>query len=104
MKKHGKKYVDAAKKAPQGAVSVAEAVAFVKANAFAKFDESVELGMRMLAVTSHALYSYIGARREWRAVYTFNTWLTPARIDFTPVRLGSEDRLLIAYGGGQALL
>ena len=47
MKKHGKKYVDAAKKAPQGAVSVAEAVAFVKANAFAKFDESVELGMRM---------------------------------------------------------
>ena len=40
MKKHGKKYVDAAKKAPQGAVSVAEAVAFVKANAFAKFDES----------------------------------------------------------------
>ncbi len=64
----------------------------------------VELGMRMLAVTSHALYSYIGARREWRAVYTFNTWLTPARIDFTPVRLGSEDRLLIAYGDGQALL
>ena len=47
MTKHGKKYVDAAKKAPQGAVSVAEAVAFVKANAFAKFDESVELGMRM---------------------------------------------------------
>ena len=47
MKKHGKKYADAAKKAPQGAVSVAEAVAFVKANAFAKFDESVELGMRM---------------------------------------------------------
>ena len=47
MRKHGKKYVDAAKKAPQGAVSVAEAVAFVKANAFAKFDESVELGMRM---------------------------------------------------------
>ena len=47
MKKHGKKYVDAAKKAPQGPVSVAEAVAFVKANAFAKVDESVELGMRM---------------------------------------------------------
>ena len=47
MIKHGKKYADAAKKAPQGAVSVAEAVAFVKANAFAKFDESVELGMRM---------------------------------------------------------
>ncbi len=47
MKKHGKKYVDAAKKAPAEAVSVAEAVAFVKANAGAKFDESVELGMRM---------------------------------------------------------
>lgn len=47
MKKHGKKYADAAKKAPQGAVSVEEAVAFVKANGFATFDESVELGMRM---------------------------------------------------------
>ncbi|MBR1609807.1 MAG: 50S ribosomal protein L1 [Kiritimatiellae bacterium] len=47
MVKHGKKYTDAAKKAPKEAVSVAEAVAFVKANAGAKFDESVELGMRM---------------------------------------------------------
>ena len=47
MKKHGKKYTDIAKKAPQGAVSVEEAVAFVKAHPCAKFDESVELGMRM---------------------------------------------------------
>ena len=47
MKKHGKKYVDAAKKAPAERVSLQEAVAFVKANAGAKFDESVELGMRM---------------------------------------------------------
>ncbi len=47
MIKHGKKYTDAAKKAPQGPVSVAEAIAFVKANPGAKFDESVELGMRM---------------------------------------------------------
>ena len=47
MIKHGKKYADAAKKAPQGPVSVAEAIAFVKANPGAKFDESVELGMRM---------------------------------------------------------
>lgn len=47
MKKHGKKYVDAAKKAPAERVSLKEAVAFVKANAGAKFDESVELGMRM---------------------------------------------------------
>jgi len=47
MKKHGKKYVDAAKKAPAERVSLEEAVAFVKANAGAKFDESVELGMRM---------------------------------------------------------
>ena len=47
MKKHGKKYVDAAKKAPAERVSLQEAVAFVKANPGAKFDESVELGMRM---------------------------------------------------------
>ncbi len=47
MVKHGKKYTDAAKKAPKDAVSVEEAVAFVKANPGAKFDESVELGMRM---------------------------------------------------------
>jgi ribosomal protein L1 len=47
MKKHGKKYTDIAKKAPQGAVSVEEAVAFVKANPCAKFNESVEVGMRM---------------------------------------------------------
>ena len=47
MVKHGKKYTDAAKKAPKDAVSVEEAVAFVKANPGAKFDEAVELGMRM---------------------------------------------------------
>ena len=47
MKKHGKKYADAAKKAPAERVSLQEAVAFVKANPGAKFDESVELGMRM---------------------------------------------------------
>ena len=43
MKKHGKKYVDAQKKAPKEAVSLEEAVAFVKANAGAKFDETVDV-------------------------------------------------------------
>ncbi|MGN0844148.1 MAG: 50S ribosomal protein L1 [Kiritimatiellia bacterium] len=47
MKRHGKKYVDIAKKAPVESVSIEEAVAFIKANPAAKFDESIELGMRM---------------------------------------------------------
>ncbi len=40
--KHGKKYRSALKKAPQKPVSIEEAVKFVKANAGAKFDETVD--------------------------------------------------------------
>ena len=47
MAKHGKKYTDIAKKAPKEAVSLQEAIAFIKANPAAKFDETFELGMRM---------------------------------------------------------
>ncbi|HNX34359.1 MAG TPA: 50S ribosomal protein L1 [Kiritimatiellia bacterium] len=47
MAKHGKRYIDAQKKAPTGPVSLEEAVAFVKANAGAKFDETVEIAMRL---------------------------------------------------------
>ena len=43
MSRHGKKYFNAAKKAPKKAVSVEEAVKFVKANAGAKFDETVDV-------------------------------------------------------------
>ena len=43
MSKHGKKYFNALKKAPQKPVSIAEAVKFVKANAGAKFDETVDV-------------------------------------------------------------
>ena len=38
----GKKYFNALKKAPQKAISIEEAVKFVKANAGAKFDETVD--------------------------------------------------------------
>ena len=41
--KHGKKYFNALKKAPKKAVSLEEAVKFVKANPGAKFDETVEV-------------------------------------------------------------
>ncbi len=41
--KHGKKYFNALKKAPKKAVSLEEAVKFVKANAGAKFDETVDV-------------------------------------------------------------
>jgi large subunit ribosomal protein L1 len=47
MAKHGKRYIDTLKKAPATAVALDEAVAFVKANAGAKFDETVELAMRL---------------------------------------------------------
>jgi len=47
MARHGKKYSEIKKKAPQTPVSIDEAVAFVKANPGAKFDETVELAMRL---------------------------------------------------------
>ena len=47
MAKHGKRYVDTLKKAPTAPVSLAEAVAFVKANAGAKFDETVDISMKL---------------------------------------------------------
>ncbi len=47
MAKHGKRYIDAQKKAPTTQVSLEEAVAFVKANAGAKFDETIEVAMRL---------------------------------------------------------
>ena len=43
--KHGKKYFNALKKAPKKAVSIEEAVKFVKANPGAKFDETVDVYM-----------------------------------------------------------
>ena len=43
MSKHGKKYFNALKKAPKKPVSLEEAVKFVKANAGAKFDETVDV-------------------------------------------------------------
>ena len=43
MSRHGKKYFNALKKAPQKPVSLEEAVKFVKANAGAKFDETVDV-------------------------------------------------------------
>ena len=43
MSRHGKKYFNALKKAPQKPVSVEEAIKFVKANASAKFDATVDV-------------------------------------------------------------
>ncbi len=47
MAKHGKRYNDAKKKAPEGLVSLEDAVAFVKKNASAKFDETVEVALHL---------------------------------------------------------
>jgi len=43
MSKHGKKYFNALKKAPKKAVTLEEAIKFVKENAGAKFDETVDV-------------------------------------------------------------
>lgn len=47
MAKHGKRYSDILKKAPTAPVSLQAAVEFVKTNAKAKFDETVEVSMRL---------------------------------------------------------
>ncbi|MFO7937641.1 MAG: 50S ribosomal protein L1 [Kiritimatiellia bacterium] len=47
MARHGKRYNDAKKKAPEGLASLEKAVAFVKNNASAGFDETVEVAMHL---------------------------------------------------------
>lgn len=47
MSRHGKKYFNALKKAPKKAVTLEEAVKFVKDNAGAKFDETVDVYFRL---------------------------------------------------------
>jgi large subunit ribosomal protein L1 len=47
MPKHGKKYRAAKEQAPQDTQTVADAVAFLKANQVAKFDESVEFCLHL---------------------------------------------------------
>jgi large subunit ribosomal protein L1 len=47
MSKHGKKYRDTLKLAPKGPVSIEEAIAFVQAHPGAKFDETIEIAMRL---------------------------------------------------------
>lgn len=47
MAKHGKKYRSIAEKTPKETLSLEDAVAFLKENPGAKFDETVELGIRL---------------------------------------------------------
>lgn len=52
MSKHGKKYQNISKELPAAAVTLKEAVDFVKAHPAAKFDETMELGLRLGCDTS----------------------------------------------------
>jgi large subunit ribosomal protein L1 len=54
MPKHGKKYSAGAKKVESRAYTVPEAVATMRSAAFAKFDETVELAMRLGVDPKHA--------------------------------------------------
>lgn len=47
MAKHGKRYRDMKAKAPQAPVSIEEALAFIQAHPGAKFDETIEVAMRL---------------------------------------------------------
>ena len=47
MSRHGKRYFNALKKAPKTAVALEEAVKFIKDNAGAKFDETVDVYFRL---------------------------------------------------------
>ncbi len=47
MAKHGKRYQEIKKQTPKAPVSLEEAMAFIKAHPAAKFDETVELAMRL---------------------------------------------------------
>ena len=52
MAKHSKKYRAALKAAPKKPVTIAEAVAFIKKHPGAKFDETVDVSMRLGADTT----------------------------------------------------
>ena len=54
MPKHGKKFTDAEKKVAKRLHTVPEAVATIRATKFAKFDETVELAMRLGVDPKHA--------------------------------------------------
>ena len=47
MTRHGKTYTAVKAKAPEGVVPLEEGIAFLKENPAAKFDETVELGIRL---------------------------------------------------------
>jgi large subunit ribosomal protein L1 len=54
MSRHGKNYETAQSKVPEGAHDVPAAVGAVRGSAFAKFDETVELAMRLGVDPKHA--------------------------------------------------
>lgn len=61
-------------------------------------------GAKLFAVTATTLYRYNSAGHEWVAAYTFSRSVQPAYVDFLPVRIGTDDRLLIAHGTGAMLV
>ena len=54
MAKHGKKYLEAASKVEERLYQLDEAVAVAKESAYAKFDESLEMALRLGVDPRHA--------------------------------------------------
>ena len=64
---------------------------------------ATEQGNRYLALAGNKLYLYRAAAQAWQAIHTFSESVVAETTDFLPIRIGSDNRLLIAYGGGQML-
>lgn len=59
---------------------------------------STEHGNRCIAVAQDMMYYYNEPTGAWRSLYQFFRDVTGERMDFLKVRIGTEDRLLIACG------
>ena len=64
MPRHGKKFSEAVKKVAKRLHTVPEAVASIRAAKFAKFDETVELAMRLGVDPKHADQMVRGTARS----------------------------------------
>ncbi len=64
---------------------------------------STQNGDRYFAVTRDAIYLYRAAQRDWHVIFRFGVDTPGDKLDFLKVRIGSDDRLLIANGSEQML-
>ena len=64
---------------------------------------STAAGDRYFAVSTDAIYLYNATQRDWTTMFRFDSETAGDELDFLKVRIGSDDRLLIAIGHEQML-